>query len=135
LTTAPIPTDNPGTVAVLPEEIPILTPGDLLTRLHARFSAVESTAANVAARVEAALTAVLDELKKIAHTGPPVVIPIADAVAAFARGNSAPAARAVAKVAAVVGALCADCSHTAKHTRGGCTEPGCSCKTPPPPKR
>lgn len=135
MTTTPIATDNPGTVAVLPEEIPILTPGDLLTRLHARFSAVETTAANVAARVEAALTTILDELKKIGATAPAVVVPIADAVATFARGNSAPVARVAAKVAAVVGALCADCSHAARHTRGGCTEPGCTCKTPPPQKR
>jgi hypothetical protein len=122
---APIPTDNPPAVAVLPESIPAATPEQLLTRVHARLSAVESTMASVAHRIESVAAALLERVEAlVCKIGP--AIEAGAAVAPGAIGQT------VAKVAAVVEELCG-CGHTRQqHTLAGCTIPGCtSCSTPP----
>lgn len=122
-TAAAIPTDNPATVAVAPEAIADPTPSQLVGRVHAKLCEVETSVAGVAHKVESFMERILARVEEIAARA---AGPVGAAAAAIAAVAPPPISTIAAEIAAVCG-----CGHDVLHTKGGCTAPDCTCKTPP----
>lgn len=124
---AAISTDNPGTVAVAPDAIPPASSEQLLGRIHAKLSEVDSSVAGAVHRVEAIAARILARVEELAKRA---AGPVGAAASALAAVAPPPISTVASEIAAVLGC----CGHSALHTAGGCTAPDCTCTTPPPKK-
>jgi hypothetical protein len=123
-------TDNPPTAAVLPEAIAEPSSAQLLGRVHAKLSDVETSVAAALHKVETFCGRVLARLEEIAERDAGRVAAAASAIAGVTVPPVSTIAAGIAKVAGIV----CECGHDALHTAGGCTAADCTCTSPPPKK-
>lgn len=117
---APLPHGTADTVLVPEGTAPSASAEQLLSRVHAKLSAVESNVAAAFWKMEAVAEKVLAFVARAEQ-------PIAAAATAVAAVAPPP----VSTIAKAIAALCG-CGHDALHTKGGCTAANCTCKEPPP---
>jgi hypothetical protein len=118
-----IPEGSADTKLVPVGAAPAATAEQLLTRVHAKLSDVDSSVTGALHNFEALCGRMLARVEEIAAKAAGPVGAAASAVAAVAPPP-------ISTIAKEVAALCA-CGHDALHTKGGCTAPGCTCTTPP----
>lgn len=119
----PVTTDSPGTVAVAPDAIPPASAEQLLGRVHAKLSDVETSVAGALHRFETIARCILSRVEEAAARAAGPIGAAASAVAAVAPPP-------ISTVAKEIAALCS-CGHSALHTTGGCTAADCTCTEPP----
>jgi hypothetical protein len=124
---APTATDSAGSVAVPPAAIPEPTSAQLLGRVHAKLSDVETSVAVALHKMESVGECILAHLEQLAERA---AAPIAAAASAVAAATPPPISTIAKDIAAVASAICS-CGHDVLHTKGGCTAPNCTCTTPP----
>lgn len=120
---APMDTDNPQAVAIAPGAIPEPSSLQLLGRVHAKLSDVESSVAVMGHRVESFIERALARFEELAARAAGPIGAAASAVAAVAPPP-------ISTIASEIAALCS-CGHDALHTTGGCTAADCTCTKPP----
>lgn len=110
-------------VSIVASDAPAASAEQLLGRVHAKLSTVESSVAAALHEMKQIGERILSRVEQVAARA---AAPVGAAAAAIAAAAPPP----ISTVAKAVAALCA-CGHDALHTAGGCTAPGCTCQEPP----